>query len=151
MIINDIEMQLVKETYSINEIKVGMSASYSQTITDADVKGFAAISGDKNPVHVDDEYAKASRFKKRIAHGLLSSSFFSALFGTKLPGKGCVYVSQNLSFKKPVYIDDTVTATIVVTAVDTEKKRVFFNTYCTVNNKKVIDGTAEIYIPSKDS
>ncbi|MCV5592011.1 MaoC family dehydratase, partial [Escherichia coli] len=68
-----------------------MSASYSQTITDADIKSFAGISGDHNPVHVNEEYAANSRFKKRIAHGMISSSFFSALFGTKLPGYGCVY------------------------------------------------------------
>jgi len=137
----------MKESYSIDEIKVGMYVSYSQTITDADIKQFAAISGDRNPVHMDDEYAGKSRFKKRIAHGLLSASFFSALFGTRLPGKGCVYVGQNLNFKKPVYLGDTVTATVTVIEIDTKKQRVFFETICTVKNKKVIDGTAELYIP----
>ena len=137
----------MKESYSIDEIKVGMYVSYSQTIADADIKQFAAISGDRNPVHMDDEYAGKSRFKKRIAHGLLSASFFSALFGTRLPGKGCVYVGQNLNFKKPVYLGDTVTATVTVIEIDTKKQRVFFETICTVKNKKVIDGTAELYIP----
>lgn len=137
----------MKESYKIDEISVGMSASYSQTITDADVKQFAGMSGDNNPVHMDEEYSKESRFKKRIAHGLLSSSFFSALFGTRLPGKGCVYVAQNLNFKRPVYLGDTVTATITVTDINIEKKRVFFETVCTVKNKKVIDGSAELYIP----
>ena len=88
-----------------------------------------------------------SRYKKRIAHGLLSASFFSALFGTKLPGKGCVYVGQNLNFKRPVYLGDTVTATVTVSNFDVVKKRVFFETKCTVKNKIVIDGTAEIFIP----
>ncbi len=137
----------MKESYSIDEISVGMSVSYSQTITDADVKQFAGISGDNNPVHMDDIYAENSRYKKRIAHGLLSASFFSSLFGTRLPGKGCVYVSQNLNFKKPVYLGDTVTATVTVTDINTEKKRVFFETVCMVKNKKVIDGSAELYIP----
>lgn len=132
---------------SINEIQVGMSASYSQTITDADVKGFAGISGDRNPVHLDDEYAQDSRFKKRIAHGLLSASFFSAIFGTQLPGRGCVYASQNLNFKRPVYIGDTVTAIVTVEAVDVQKKRVIFDTKCLVSGKVVISGTAEIFIP----
>ncbi len=132
---------------NIENIQVGMSESYSQTITDSDVKAFAGISGDKNPVHMDDMYAEGSRYKKRIAHGLLSSSFFSALFGTKLPGEGCVYVSQNLSFRRPVYINDTVTATVIVTEVDTKRRRVFFDTICTVRNKKVITGVAELYIP----
>ncbi|GHY71492.1 acyl dehydratase [Vibrio cholerae] len=133
--------------YDIEDLKVGMSASYSQTISDSDIKSFAGISGDRNPVHMDKEYAENSRFKKRIAHGMISSSFFSALFGTRLPGEGCVYVSQTLKFRKPVYIDDTVTATVVIERIDKEKRRVFFNTFCEVGRHKVITGEAEIYIP----
>ena len=133
----------------INEIEVGMKASYSQTITDADIKAFAGVSGDHNPVHVDSEYAAESRFGKRIAHGLMSAGFFSAIFGTRIPGPGCVYVSQNLNFLRPVYIDDTVTAEVTVNKVDTEKRRVFFDTTCRVKGKKVITGTAEIFIPTK--
>lgn len=133
----------------INEIEVGMKASYSQTITDADIKAFAGISGDHNPVHVDSEYASGSRFGKRIAHGLMSAGFFSAIFGMRIPGPGCVYVSQNLNFLRPVYIDDTVTAEVVVTKVDQEKRRVFFDTTCRVKGKKVITGSAEIFIPIK--
>lgn len=133
--------------YRIEDIKEGMSESYSQTITDADVKSFAGISGDRNPVHMDEEYAASSRFGKRIAHGLLSTSFFSALFGTKLPGEGCVYVSQSVNFRKPVYVGDTVVATIEVKSVDIKKRRVFFDTYCKVGKSKVITGSAEIYVP----
>lgn len=133
----------------INEIVVGMKASYSQTITDSDIKSFAGISGDHNPVHVDSEYAAESRFGKRIAHGLMSAGFFSAIFGTKIPGPGCVYVSQTLNFLRPVYIDDTVTAEVEVKKVDQEKRRVFFDTTCKVRGKKVITGSAEIYIPDK--
>lgn len=131
----------------IEEIKVGMEVSYSQTITDSDIKSFAGISGDRNPVHLDEEYAENSRYKKRIAHGLMTASFFSALFGTKLPGEGCVYVSQSLKFKRPVYIDDTVIATVEVTTVDLNKRRVFFRTTCKVKNKIVTDGEAELYVP----
>ncbi len=131
----------------IQEIKIGMSESYSQTITDADVKLFAGISGDNNPIHMSDEYAKNSRYKKRVAHGMLSASFFSALFGTKLPGPGCLYVTQNLNFKRPVYIDDTVFAIITVINIDYEKRRVFFDTVCKVKNKIVIDGVSELYVP----
>lgn len=133
----------------INEIKIGMSESYSQTISEADVKAYAGISGDRNPVHMDDEYAEKSRYKKRIAHGMISSSFFSALFGTKLPGPGCVYVNQSLNFKRPVYIGDTVTAIITVTKIDEIKSRVYFDTVCKVKNKIVIDGEAELYIPKE--
>ncbi|ART81039.1 acyl dehydratase [Oceanisphaera avium] len=124
-----------------------MTASYSQTITDADVKAFAGVSGDHNPVHLSEEYAKDSRFKDRIAHGLLTASFFSAIFGTKLPGEGCVYAGQNLQFKRPVYLGDTVIAKVTVTAVDVLKKRVTFETVCTVKGKPVTTGTAEIFIP----
>lgn len=138
---------LVFNQIPLEEIEIGMEVSYSQTITDADIKAFSGISGDKNPVHMDDEYAKNSRYKKRIVHGMLSSSFFSALFGTKIPGEGCVYVAQSLRFKRPVYLDDTVVASVTVTNVDLKKKRVFFQTVCKVNNKIVIDGEAELYVP----
>lgn len=137
------------ETLNIEDIKPGMSSSYSKTITGSDVKSYACLSGDNNPVHMSDEYASQSRYGKRIAHGLLSAGFFSAIFGTKLPGPGCVYVSQNLIFKRPVYIGDTVLATVTVAAVDSEKKRVTFNTVCTVRGKLVIEGIAELFIPGK--
>ncbi|WP_434527761.1 MaoC family dehydratase [Vibrio sp. K4] len=136
--------------YDIDDLQVGMSASYSQTISEADIKQFAGFSGDRNPVHLDEEYAQASRFKQRIAHGMISSSFFSAIFGTKLPGEGCVYVSQSLKFRKPVYIDDTVTAKVVIKRIEKDKRRVFFDTYCKVGRQKVITGEAEIYIPEKE-
>ena len=133
--------------YAIGDILVGMSASYSQTITDFEIKSFAALSGDNNPVHMDEEYASSSRFGRRIAHGMVSSSFFSQIFGTMIPGPGCVYVSQTLKFKRPVYIGDTVTATVVVIDVKHQKKIVTFDTCCTVKNKVVISGVAELFIP----
>ena len=133
--------------FSLKEIEIGMFATYSQTITDADVKSFAGLSGDNNPVHMSDEYAIESRFKKRIAHGLLSASFFSALFGTKLPGPGCVYVSQNLNFHAPVFLGDTVVAKVIVMSVDLRKKIIYFSTTCSVQNKVVISGEAGIYVP----
>jgi 3-hydroxybutyryl-CoA dehydratase len=132
---------------SIHDVSIGMCASYSQTITDADIKAYAGLSGDNNPVHMSEEYANESRFKKRIAHGFMSAGFFSALFGTRLPGPGCVYVSQSLNFKRPVFIGDTVTATVVVDSIDIDKKKIFFNTFCKVKNKIVIDGKAEILMP----
>lgn len=137
----------IKTSFAITEITIGMTASYTQTISDADVKAFAGISGDHNPVHMSEDYAKKSRFKNRIAHGLLTASFFSAIFGTKLPGEGCVYVGQNLQFKKPVYLGDTVIAKVTVTDIDILKKRVTFETVCTVKDRVVTTGTAEIFIP----
>ena len=139
--------QLVFGSVPLAEIEVGMSVSYSQTITDADIKAFAGLSGDHNPVHVSETYAHESRFGKRIAHGLMSAGFFSALFGMRLPGPGCLYVSQELKFKRPVYIDETVTARVEVTAVDLERRRVWFDTVCKVDGKSVITGKAEIYVP----
>ena len=132
---------------TIEQIVVGMQVSYSHTVTDADVKAYAGLSGDNNPVHMSDEYARSSRFKERIAHGLFSAGFFSALFGTRLPGPGCVYVSQSLLFKAPVYLQDTVQAIVCVKAVNLRKRTVSFRTYCTVKDQTVIDGDAEIYIP----
>ncbi|GDY17033.1 (R)-hydratase [Verrucomicrobiota bacterium] len=137
----------MKEPYKIEEITPGMSASMSHLITEEDVRKFADISGDHNPVHLDEEYAKQSRYGRRIAHGLFSASFFSGLFGTKLPGRGCVYAAQNLKFRRPVYIGDMVVATVTVVSVDVTKKRVLFSTVCSVNDKEVILGDAEIFIP----
>jgi len=140
-------MTEVRNHYLIDELEVGMSASYTQTITDSDVKMFAGLSGDHNPVHLDESYASSSRFKNRIAHGLLTASFFSAIFGTKLPGKGCVYASQNLKFRRPVYLGDTVKAEVTVIAIDVDRKYVTFKTECSVEGRKVTTGTAEIFIP----
>lgn len=133
----------------LNALSIGMSGEYSQTVTDADIKAYAGISGDNNPVHMDEKYAQNSRFKRRIAHGLFSSGFFSAIFGTKIPGPGCVYVSQRLDFKRPVYMDDTVNAFVEVTHIDLTSRKVTFSTKCTVNNKCVIDGEAVLYIPKE--
>jgi 3-hydroxybutyryl-CoA dehydratase len=128
-------------------LKIGMTATYSQTITDGDIKSFAEISGDNNPVHLNGEFAAESQFGRRIAHGLLSASFFSRLFGTKLPGPGCVYVSQDLKFLRPVFLNDSITASVTITGIDKEKRRIFFDTVCLVKSKKVISGQAELYLP----
>ena len=138
---------MTKKSYAIEDISIGMMASYTRTINDSDVRQFAEISGDNNPVHLDDEYAEKSRYKRRIAHGLFSVSFFSAIFGTQLPGEGCVYAGQNIKFKWPVYIGDTVLAEVKVLKVDAERKVVTFETTCKVGVRKVITGTAEIFIP----
>jgi len=138
---------LVFNKIPLEEIEIGMSVNYTQTITDADIKSFAGLSGDRNPVHLDERYANKSKFKTRIAHGMLTASFFSALFGTKIPGEGCVYTRQSLNFKRPVYINDTVKATVTVSNVDLKNRRVKFKTTCTVDNKIVTSGEAELYIP----
>lgn len=138
---------LIFNKIPLEEIEIGMSVSYSQTVTDADIKAFAGISGDRNPVHLDEDYAHKSQFKKRIAHGMMTASYFSALFGTKIPGEGCVYAHQSLNFKRPIYIGNTVIATVMVTSIDIEKRRVKFKTVCKVKGKVVTDGEAELYVP----
>ncbi len=137
---------LMKEKM-FESFQIGMSASETHVITDEDVKKFSEISGDVNPIHLDAAYAEASRYKRKIAHGLISVSYFSGLFGTKLPGPGCVYASQNIKFSRPVYIGDEVIATVIISAIDIHSSRLTFETLCKVKGKVVISGTAEIFIP----
>lgn len=123
-----------------------MSVSYFKTITDSDVKAFTKISGDKNLIHLDEKYAKNSRYKRRIAHGLLIASYFSFLFGKKLPEEGCVHASKLLKFRRPVYLGDIVTVIIEVTRMDL-KFFFFLRTLCNVKNKVVRDGQEEMFVP----
>ncbi len=131
----------------IEKIRIGMTSSYTQTITDHDIKSFAGLSGDHNPVHVSDEYIETSRFKRRVVHGFMPTTFFSGIFGTRLPGPGCLYVSQYVEFKRPIYVDDTVTATVEVIDIDISTRHIKFKTTCSVKNKIVIDGVADIFMP----
>lgn len=135
--------------YYFEDLKVGMTASFAKTVTEADIVGFAGISGDFNPVHINEEFAKNTMFKGRIAHGMLGAAFISTLFGTKLPGPGCIYISQNLRFKAPVKIGDTVVAKVELTELVPEKKRASFKTICTVGGNVVIDGEASLMVPSR--
>ena len=135
--------------YGFEEIQVGMSASFSKTVTESDIAAFAGFSGDFNPVHIDEDYAKSTMFKGRIAHGMLSAAFISTVFGTRLPGPGCIYVAQSLKFKAPVRIGDTVTARVEAISLVPEKKFVTFKTTCTVQGSLVIEGEATLLVPSK--
>jgi 3-hydroxybutyryl-CoA dehydratase len=130
----------------LEDIEVGMTAVYSRTVTEADVVLFAGISGDSNPVHLDNDYAKDTMFKGRIAHGMLTASFISTVLGTKLPGPGCIYVSQNLKFRAPVRIGDTVRTRVTVTSVDRDKGRVALETTCSVGDTVVISGDAQLLV-----
>ncbi|PKL23043.1 MAG: (R)-hydratase [Spirochaetae bacterium HGW-Spirochaetae-3] len=134
--------------YFYEELSIGMTADFSKTVTEADIAAFAGFSGDFNPLHINDEYAKTTIFKGRIAHGMLSAGFISTVFGMKMPGPGCVYVSQALKFKAPVRIGDTVTARVEVIGTVPEKKFVTFKTTCSVSGKIVIDGEATLMVPS---
>lgn len=135
--------------YYLEDLSVGLSASHAKTVTEADVILFAGISGDDNPVHVNEEFAAETMFKGRIAHGMLSAALISAVLGTRLPGPGCIYISQELRFKAPVRIGDTVTATATVKEVNQERRRVILETVCTVKGKMVLDGEAVLMVSSR--
>jgi 3-hydroxybutyryl-CoA dehydratase len=135
--------------YFFEDLAVGMEASYAKKITNDDVLAFAELSGDKNPVHLDDAYAAGTMFKQRIAHGFLTASLFSTVLGTKLPGPGCIYLSQSLKFRAPVMIGDEVVATGKITSLDPEKGRAVLAMQATVNGKSVLDGEALMMVPRR--
>jgi len=128
--------------YYFEDLSVGMEASYAKKITNEDILAFAELSGDVNPIHLSDEFAASTIFKKRIAHGFLTGSLFSTVLGTKLPGPGCVYLSQSMKFRGPVYVGDEVVATLKITALDPEKARATLACDCSVNGKTVLEGEA---------
>ncbi|HWS55548.1 MAG TPA: MaoC family dehydratase [Pyrinomonadaceae bacterium] len=126
-------------------LQVGRSAEVSKTITDEDIEAFAALTGDRNPVHLDDEYAARSRFGRRIAHGMIGASLLSAVIANELPGRGSVYLSQSLRFTAPVYPGDTVTARVTVTRLREDKPVVTLETVCTnQRGERVIEGEAVV-------
>lgn len=135
-------------SYTMQELKVGQSDSFSKTITETDVYLFAGITGDLNPAHVDEEYAQNTRFGKRIAHGMLSAGLISNVLGTKFPGPGTIYLSQQVDFKAPVYFGDTVAAVVEVEELIPEKNRAILHTYC--RNQEgviVVEGKATVMPP----
>jgi 3-hydroxybutyryl-CoA dehydratase len=137
--------------YFPENLSVGMSESIIKTITEVDIVMFAQVSGDTNPVHLDEDYAAASPFKTRIAHGMLAGSLFSAVLGTKLPGPGTIYLSQNLKFKAPVRIGETVEARVTVAEINESKKRIHLECICSVGETIVIEGDAVVMVSSKAS
>lgn len=135
--------------YYLEDLSVGMSAVFGKTVTEADIMAFASVSGDTNPIHLHADFAKASRFGERIAHGMLSASFISTVVGTKLPGPGSIYISQSLNFKAPVKIGDTVTARCEIVEIVPERKRIKLKTECLCGDKVVLDGEAVILVPTR--
>ena len=133
---------------TIEEMKVGDTAKFSKTVSESDVYLFAGVTGDLNPAHVSEEFAKDTFFKTRIAHGMLSASFISTVIGTMLPGPGSVYMRQEANFLAPVKFGDTITAVVEVAEIIADKKRVRLKTYC-INQEKnvVVDGEALVSPP----
>ena len=135
---------------SLNDLNVGDTFRREYSVTDGDVQKFGEISGDFNPAHFDEAYAKGTVFKGRIAHGMLSTSYLSTVLGTKLPGPGSIFMSANVRFKAPVRIGDTVTATCTVREVDRARRRVTFDCICRVGETVVVEGEALIMVPSRE-
>jgi 3-hydroxybutyryl-CoA dehydratase len=130
------------------ELQMGETAEFSKTVSEADVYLFAGVSGDFNPAHINEAYAKETAFKSRIAHGMLAASFVSTVLGTKLPGPGTIYMKQEMAFLAPVYIGDTITAKAEVIELMEEKKRVRLKTTCVnQDGKTVLDGEAMVSPP----
>lgn len=140
-----------QEGYFIEDLEVGQTAEFTKEVTEDLIVSFADLSGDNNPVHLDADYAAGTQFKERIAHGMLSAGFISTVIGTKLPGPGAIYMSQNLQFRAPVKIGDVVTAVGTVKEVDERRRRVTIETICTVGDTTVIKGEALVMVPSKSA
>lgn len=133
---------------TINEINIGDKASYSRTVTEADVLLFGGVSGDLNPAHFDEEYSKNTIFKGRITHGMLSSSYISAVLGMQLPGPGTIYLSQELKFMAPVMFGDTITAMVEVIEKLEDKNRIVLDTTCiNQHGSTVVKGKAVVMPP----
>ena len=135
--------------YILDELSLGMTAELTVTVTEDRIRQFAEASDDHNPVHMDEAFASKTAYRGRIAHGLLSASFGSAVVGTILPGAGAIYLGQTLSFHKPVRIGDAVTARVTVVAVDAESARVTLRTDVLVDGEAVLDGEATVRVPRR--
>lgn len=138
-------------SFSIDELKIGDFSELKKVFNEKDVLTFAEVTSDKNPAHVDKEYASKTMFKKQIAHGMFVGSLFSAIFGVKMPGLGSIYIKQALKFTKPVYFGDEITAKVTVKELKYDRNRVVFDCVAiNQNNDTVIIGEAEIMPPRKE-
>ena len=137
------------KTKFIEDFSVGMESSTEKTVTIEDIKRFAEVSGDFNPVHLDEEFAKKTIFKGRIAHGFLIASFISTIIATELPGPGSIYLKQSLKFLAPVYINEKILVKVRIIEINIEKSKVKLITECFKNKTLVLTGEAEILIQAK--
>ena len=131
----------------LEAMTVGQAAEQVRTVTPADLTDFADVSGDRNPLHMDEAYAESSPFRGRVAHGMLLGAWISALLGEQLPGPGAIYVSQSLTFRRPVRIGDEVLTRAEVTEIDTKAGHVRLTTRCSVKGKTVLEGEAILRAP----
>jgi 3-hydroxybutyryl-CoA dehydratase len=135
----------------LEDLSLGRSGERAHKISAADIDAFAAVTGDANPIHLDEAYAAGTRFGGRIAHGMLAAGFISAVLGTELPGPGAIYLSQTLRFRRPVRIGDELVARAQVTAIDEARARVTLATTCTVAGEVVVEGEAVVLAPRKSA
>jgi 3-hydroxybutyryl-CoA dehydratase len=133
------------------DLSVGQSAELTRTASDEVIREFAALTGDRNPVHLDEAFAARTSFGGRVAHGMLAAAYISAVVGTKLPGPGAVYLTQSLRFRRPVRLGDEVTARATVKALDARKGHVTLATVCSVGGRAVVDGEAVVMAPRRPS
>lgn len=132
--------------FFLEDLSIGQTAEVERYVSEEAVGSFAAISGDTNPLHLDQAFAETTPFKTRVAHGMLSGAYISAVLGAHLPGPGGVYVSQTLAFKRPVYIGDEVTARVTITDIDERRGHVTLKTVCLVKGKVVVQGEAVMVV-----
>jgi 3-hydroxybutyryl-CoA dehydratase len=137
------------KAYLFEDLELGQTARLVRTVTQDDIAAFARISGDFNPVHLDSAYAASTPFKGTIAHGMLTAAYISAIFGTDLPGPGCIYVSQTLNFRAPVRPGDEVLTEVCIVDLMPTKKRVRFDCRCSVRDKTVLEGEAILMVPGR--
>lgn len=136
-------------TIFIEDLEIGTHRHLTKVVSDEDIQMFSEVSTDRNPVHLDDEYAAGTMFKGRIAHGMLTAGLISAVIGEQLPGHGTIYLSQNLKFMGPVRPGDEVRTDVIVTDINREKRKVTMETKCVVDGKPVLMGEAVVLAPSR--
>jgi 3-hydroxybutyryl-CoA dehydratase len=142
---------ITRQVYHFEDLELGMEASFAKTVDEADIFAFAEVTGDKNPVHLDPQFAAKTMFKTPIAHGMMTASYISAVFGMELPGPGAIYVSQTLNFRGPVRAGDRVIAKVRVMELYPAKRRARFECVCSVDGKPVLEGEAVLMVPSREA
>ena len=140
---------MAEQSYFIEDLSAGMEATYSRVASREDIDMFAQVSGDTNPLHLDEAYAATTMFNGCIAHGMLSAGYISKVLGTQLPGPGAIYLSQSLKFKAPVRPGDQVDTHVEITALDETRRRVTVNCECRVGETVVVSGEAQLLVPAR--
>ncbi|MEL8056217.1 MAG: MaoC family dehydratase [Pseudomonadota bacterium] len=141
----------VKDGYKFEDLSIGMSHETVHTITEKDIELFAEVSGDRNPLHMDEAYASQTSFGQRIAHGALTASYISGILGNNLPGPGAVFVGLNMRFRRPVYIGSEVTVRVEVTELQERGNKVTLKVSCIVDGKAAISGEALVMVPRREA